>query len=158
MYAFAVAVTNGAIAPRESSLVSYAVLHAPVAQLDRVLPSEGRGRKFESCRARQIRSGPLWGPNRIWCGRRHDENLSSTQIGRIADLDREATRVNRGRGPGMARVTRAAFGPSGLSREPAGRKQHRVLFSVSPPGRANLFKHLRRFRCQANSGGTPNLT
>ena len=28
--------------------------HAPVAQLDRVLPSEGRGRTFESCRARHI--------------------------------------------------------------------------------------------------------
>ena len=27
--------------------------HAPVAQLDRVLPSEGRGHRFESCRARQ---------------------------------------------------------------------------------------------------------
>ena len=27
--------------------------HAPVAQLDRALPSEGRGHKFESCRARQ---------------------------------------------------------------------------------------------------------
>ncbi len=27
---------------------------APVAQLDRVLPSEGRGRTFESCQARQI--------------------------------------------------------------------------------------------------------
>ena len=26
---------------------------APVAQLDRVLPSEGRGHRFESCRARQ---------------------------------------------------------------------------------------------------------
>src|SRR5690606_14567715 len=29
-------------------------LHAPVAQLDRVLPSEGRGRTFESSRARQM--------------------------------------------------------------------------------------------------------
>src|SRR5262249_14349922 len=28
--------------------------HAPVAQLDRALPSEGRGHKFESCRARQV--------------------------------------------------------------------------------------------------------
>jgi hypothetical protein len=27
---------------------------APVAQLDRVLPSEGRGHTFESCRVRQI--------------------------------------------------------------------------------------------------------
>ena len=30
------------------------LLFAPVAQLDRVLPSEGRGRTFESCRARQL--------------------------------------------------------------------------------------------------------
>ena len=28
--------------------------HAPVAQLDRALPSEGRGHKFESCRARHF--------------------------------------------------------------------------------------------------------
>jgi hypothetical protein len=30
---------------------------APVAQLDRALPSEGRGHKFESCRARQRING-----------------------------------------------------------------------------------------------------
>src|SRR5215471_10572203 len=30
---------------------------APVAQLDRALPSEGRGHKFESCRARHLRQG-----------------------------------------------------------------------------------------------------
>lgn len=29
--------------------------YAPVAQLDRVLPSEGRGHRFESCRVHQIR-------------------------------------------------------------------------------------------------------
>jgi hypothetical protein len=34
--------------------LSYENSHAPVAQLDRALPSEGRGHKFESCRARQI--------------------------------------------------------------------------------------------------------
>ena len=28
--------------------------YAPVAQLDRVLPSEGRGHRFESCRVRQL--------------------------------------------------------------------------------------------------------
>jgi hypothetical protein len=28
--------------------------HAPVAQLDRALPSEGRGQGFESLRARQL--------------------------------------------------------------------------------------------------------
>ena len=32
-------------------------LMAPVAQLDRVLPSEGRGRAFESRRARHISRG-----------------------------------------------------------------------------------------------------
>ncbi len=31
----------------------YAVALAPVAQMDRVLPSEGRSRTFESCRAHQ---------------------------------------------------------------------------------------------------------
>ena len=30
--------------------------NAPVAQLDRVLPSEGRGHRFDSCRARQTSS------------------------------------------------------------------------------------------------------
>ena len=29
-------------------------IHAPVAQLDRVLPSEGRGRRFESCLAHHL--------------------------------------------------------------------------------------------------------
>src|SRR5258707_9288819 len=28
--------------------------HAPVAQLDRALPSEGKGHTFESCRVRQL--------------------------------------------------------------------------------------------------------
>ena len=32
--------------------------HAPVAQLDRVLASEARGRAFESRRARQSNQGP----------------------------------------------------------------------------------------------------
>lgn len=30
------------------------ILKAPVAQLDRALPSEGRGHRFESCRVRQF--------------------------------------------------------------------------------------------------------
>ena len=38
--------------PRGAGLrLHRAVIHAPVAQLDRVLPSEGRGRGFESRRA-----------------------------------------------------------------------------------------------------------
>src|SRR5665811_2180712 len=42
--------------------------HAPVAQLDRALPSEGKGHTFESCRVRHFRAklrtfGPaLWSP------------------------------------------------------------------------------------------------
>ena len=32
---------------------SLKAIEAPVAQLDRVLPSEGRGHRFESCRVRQ---------------------------------------------------------------------------------------------------------
>ena len=31
----------------------YSTAHAPVAQLDRALPSGGRGHRFESCRAYQ---------------------------------------------------------------------------------------------------------
>ena len=33
--------------------------HAPVAQLDRALPSEGRGQGFESLRARQFQGIPV---------------------------------------------------------------------------------------------------
>src|SRR5437879_11472073 len=33
--------------------------NAPVAQLDRALPSEGKGHTFESCRVRQIFNGPF---------------------------------------------------------------------------------------------------
>src|SRR6476661_7771923 len=36
-----------------ASAVAKSALHAPVAQLDRALPSEGRGHRFESCRVRQ---------------------------------------------------------------------------------------------------------
>ena len=37
---------------------------APVAQLDRALPSEGRGHRFESCRARHFSTTPEqnWAP------------------------------------------------------------------------------------------------
>ena len=36
------------------------MVHAPVAQLDRVGPSEGSGRMFESCRVRHI-----WGNTQV---------------------------------------------------------------------------------------------
>jgi hypothetical protein len=36
--------------------ISFPLHYAPVAQLDRVLPSEGRGHRFESCRARQFKA------------------------------------------------------------------------------------------------------
>ena len=50
--------------------------NAPVAQLDRVLPSEGRGRRFESCRARQIRKRSREaGFLRIWGAGWLDEDL-----------------------------------------------------------------------------------
>ena len=39
--------------PRDEFSATIASHEAPVAQLDRVLPSEGRGHRFESCRARQ---------------------------------------------------------------------------------------------------------
>jgi len=38
----------------EKSAQSVSFRQAPVAQLDRALPSEGRGHRFESCRVRQI--------------------------------------------------------------------------------------------------------
>jgi hypothetical protein len=36
------------------TVVSHSNKKAPVAQLDRALPSEGRGHTFESCRVRQL--------------------------------------------------------------------------------------------------------
>jgi hypothetical protein len=48
---------------RESSLLAVGPCRhdrrAPVAQLDRALPSEGRGHRFESCRVRQLPPGSL---------------------------------------------------------------------------------------------------
>ncbi len=38
---------------------------APVAQLDRALPSEGRGRRFDSCRAHHTRVAPITGDDEI---------------------------------------------------------------------------------------------
>src|SRR5579862_3930832 len=40
--------------PRGRSRAIAGARDAPVAQLDRVLPSEGRGHRFESCRVRQF--------------------------------------------------------------------------------------------------------
>src|SRR5207302_2524544 len=45
--------------PRAPIFVARGRPTAPVAQLDRALPSEGRGHRFESCRARQSRRGPF---------------------------------------------------------------------------------------------------
>src|SRR5690606_2535796 len=45
-----------------------AALNASVAQLDRVLPSEGRGRGFESRRMRQIRQGLGSNPEAFFFG------------------------------------------------------------------------------------------
>ncbi len=42
------------------ALIHHPLARGPVAQLDRALPSEGRGRTFESYRVRQSFSGELW--------------------------------------------------------------------------------------------------
>ena len=49
---------NCAVSSVNSSCINrwdsvYSTAHAPVAQLDRALPSGGRGHRFESCRAYQ---------------------------------------------------------------------------------------------------------
>ena len=44
--------------PRAECRRKCSEFHAPVAQLDRVLPSEGRGQRFESSRARHLIKGP----------------------------------------------------------------------------------------------------
>jgi hypothetical protein len=41
---------------RQRPSAANSTAHAPVAQLDRALPSEGRGHRFESCRVRQSQS------------------------------------------------------------------------------------------------------
>ena len=45
-------------ATKDYPQLHYALENAPVAQLDRVRPSEGRGHRFESCRARHPISSP----------------------------------------------------------------------------------------------------
>ncbi len=49
------------ISPEQYPTRSRSILpnHAPVAQLDRVLASEAKGHRFESCRARQVFKGPF---------------------------------------------------------------------------------------------------
>lgn len=42
------------IAVARGGACGYRQAQAPVAQLDRVLPSEGRGHRFESCRVRHF--------------------------------------------------------------------------------------------------------
>src|SRR5690554_2008576 len=46
--------TGGALRFRMWAAWRHRQACAPIAQLDRVLPSEGRGRRFESCWARQL--------------------------------------------------------------------------------------------------------
>ena len=74
--------TGRCVAERLRSLRSSAVNRprAPVAQLDRVLPSEGRGRTFESCRARQlsVRNSAVPGPLLVVAGRSSSVSPKST--------------------------------------------------------------------------------
>jgi hypothetical protein len=46
-------VSMGTVAAAAGFGYVVSIIEAPVAQLDRALPSEGKGHKFESCRARQ---------------------------------------------------------------------------------------------------------
>ncbi len=91
---------------RRPTAIGNAVLfrsHAPVAQLDRVLPSEGRGQRFESSRARQKNRRPLSGPSYFSRPRGFEPlqpgGLRSTNC--ASNLDALAKRV-RGEAPKIA--------------------------------------------------------
>ncbi len=68
--------------------------HAPVAQLDRVLPSEGRGRGFESRRARQFL--PTSRTKQSWVRQNRPERFWTTA--------RSAASASEGRASGMMRA------------------------------------------------------
>ncbi len=91
-------------AVRSAAAVSHNRVHpettvlAPVAQLDRVLPSEGRGHRFESCRARQIHTLIPVKPGRVGQGVRRPLPRPGARGAR------HATGVWRKEDPGRARV------------------------------------------------------
>ena len=49
-------VRNNPVKDENDTITNY--INAPVAQLDRVLVSETKGHRFESCRARQFKKPP----------------------------------------------------------------------------------------------------
>ena len=72
---------------------SLANLPAPVAQLDRVLPSEGRGHRFESCRARHHSNAPQGStPDRGWF---YGLFLSEPLLARVGDWVQKCGRNTR---------------------------------------------------------------
>ena len=89
----------------QTRLESLAQINAPVAQLDRVLPSEGRGHRFESCRARQTRKVPLWGLCCLACVRGSNRTARSAEVRSEHGVAvRQPCRVATGRPVGRANL------------------------------------------------------
>ena len=122
-------------------LNEYLKVIAPVAQLDRALPSGGRGQRFESSRARQIKNPAICGVLYL-LSLRVDEKL--TRFDRIVGNDSErrslATTAPKGRSTRtygvilsiltfLCRTHPSDFQPSGHSvlAHPLGRAKQRTL-------------------------------
>src|SRR5262249_38688853 len=102
---------------------------APVAQLDRALPSEGRGHKFESCRARQTNQSVSRILRRCVKGRLTKDSPMKRQYWRVIGGER--------------RSQQPPSPPRPLGTEPLGRDRHSLagttrrgfvpaFFSLSP--------------------------
>lgn len=112
-------------------------LSAPVAQLDRVLPSEGRGHRFESCRARHSNQSipvglpPLGGPPhspalsrniarpQSRCDRDRVLNIQALKLAALGERDRtpvRATSVALRRGSGRLDASRVPLPQSARRR------------------------------------------
>ena len=100
---------------------------APVAQLDRALPSGGRGQRFESSRARQIKNPAICGVLYLMC-LRVDEKLS--RFDRIVWNDSErrsiATTAPKGRSTGTKYMDVQVSRKAGRRERPYG-----VILSVT---------------------------
>ena len=89
------------VAPRESMRhESRRSIPAPVAQLDRVLASEAKGHRFESCRARQSLDNGVLRGSEDPSGRRHGRPRQRHGRGRVPGRRKGSTRresLRRGR-------------------------------------------------------------
>ena len=109
---------NGARRPRALRLTfifCYTPHHAPVAQLDRALPSGGRGQGFESLRARHLRCPTLAipGPQAKPEARAASAKLRFANIGRLTPSGAPISNVSR---PPHQSTIRKSVSAAGASR------------------------------------------